>query len=348
MILKFNKTLNTENQYTLIQIDSTDSIIDIAKFSGNNSIYEALDNYYFYTNKIINIENYEKFKIMAKKGDIVSLTAMDNSFLVYPSKKTFSIAFNLDYNKVLRYEYKEVVFNSKPYQVKYPAEKTDKINDGVVYTLSQLCTYISSLIMGYNYRDIKERINGNTYDDDKIKRVLTKYYNSKTNFKFDKKYELNVKTIYPDKNNIYRKEVTENVSKSNMYMYDYYLLRMFAYMILVKSLKDFKTNTEAKYRFDRTFEKIEEVYDFLEENQEIVNKFFVEIDILFNNPNHMCSGYCPKINGVYMFYECNNVKKYLYRAIDKQHFDDKTLKPTYVTTKYNHRIKGIKNIYTME
>ena len=51
---------------------------------------------------------------------------------------------------------------------------------------------------------------------------------------------------------------------------------------------------------------------------------------------------------VYMFYECNNVKKYLYRAIDKQHFDDKTLKPTYVTTKYNHRIKGIKNIYTME
>ena len=49
-----------------------------------------------------------------------------------------------------------------------------------------------------------------------------------------------------------------------------------------------------------------------------------------------------------MFYECNNVKKYLYRAIDKQHFDDKTLKPTYVTTKYNHRIKGIKNIYTME
>ena len=102
MILKFNKTLNIENQYTLIQIDSTDSIIDIAKFSGNNSIYESLDNYYFYTNKIINIENYEKFKIMAKKGDIVSLTAMDNSFLVYPSKKTFAIAFNLDYNKVLR------------------------------------------------------------------------------------------------------------------------------------------------------------------------------------------------------------------------------------------------------
>ena len=177
---------------------------------------------------------------------------------------------------------------------------------------------------------------------------MIKYYDSKTNFKFDKKYELNVKTIYPDKNNIYRKEVTENVSKSNMYMYDYYLLRMFAYMILAKSLKDVKTNTEAKYRFGRTFEKIDEVYDFLEENQDIVNNFFIEMDTLFNNPNYMCSGYCPKINGVYMFYECNNVKKYLYRAIDKQHFDDKTLKPTYVTTKYNHRIKGIKNIYTME
>ena len=127
-----------------------------------------------------------------------------------------------------------------------------------------------------------------------------------------------------------------------------YFIAGIIFIMLCITFKSVWLDKPKKSYAEKTFEKIEEVYDFLEENQDIVNKFFVEMDILFNNPNHMCSGYCPKINGVYMFYECNNVKKYLYRAIDKQHFDDKTLKPTYVTTKYNQRIKGIKNIYTME
>lgn len=347
MILQFNKSLNTENEYSLIKIDDKDIIVDISKFNQNNSVYETPEHYYYYSQKIINIDNYEKFKFLSKKGDIVSLTARDNSYLVFPSKKSFSIAFNLKYQKVLNYVYEEVLLDGKPYKVKYVKDKDDKVYDGVVYTLKQLCTYISCFIKGYNYRQMVDIVNKKD-PDDKIKRVINKYYSSKSNFKFNKKYELNIKKVWCDENGKWHNPEIENISKSNMFMYDYYLIHMFAYMILSKSQNDKDTNNDPMYKFDRDFNTIDEVFDFLSDNQDIVNNFFIETNTLFNSPNSMCSGYSPKINGVYMFYNYNNVKTYIYRNIDKQYFKDKLLKPTYVSTKYRHKIKGIKNIYTME
>lgn len=344
MILQFSRSLNEVNEYSLIQIDPKDSIVELSRFSVNK-IYETGQNYYFYGDKIIDIGNLEKFKVKAKKGDIVSLTAKDNSYLVFPSKKSFSIAFNLNYNKVLAYEYTEVLYNGKPYQVKYVSDKEDKINDGVVYTLKQLCTYISSLIKGYNYRSSHQI--DTTDPDDKIKRVITKYYDSKPSFKLDKKYELNLKKSWIDSNGKRQWREIENFTKSNMYEYDYYLIKMFAYMILSKSKNDKEKNNDVMYCFPRDFKDIDDVMDFLSENQDIVNNFFIETDILFNNPNWLLSSYAPHINGVYMFYDVDNVKTYVYRNIDKQYYLEKSLKQTYVTTKFKHKIKGIKNIYNI-
>lgn len=343
MILQFNKSLNEDKEYSLIKIDTYDSIVDVSNFS-NSPIYETETFYYFYTDKIIDLGGLEKFKIIAKKGDIVSLTARDNSYLVFPSKKTFAIAFNLNYNKVLQYKYEEVLFNGKPYQVKYVKDKEDKINDGVVYTLKQLCTYISSLIQGYNYREL---VNKSKSSNDKIRRVITKFYDTKSNFKFDKKYELNFKKVYKDKNGKWYTKVYENYTKSNMYEYDYCLIYMFAFMILAKSKKDEENNNDPMYRFGRNFENFDDVMDFLNEHQDIVNNFFIETNMLFNNPNSMYTSYAPHINGIYMFYDYNNVKTYVYRNIDKQYFQDKLLKQTYVSNKYKHKILGIKNIYNM-
>ena len=346
MILQFNKSLNSVNEYSLIKIDNNNTIVDIRHFNGNNSIYETPEHYYYYSNKIINLGDYEKFKILAKKGDIVSLTARDNSYLVFPSKKTFAIAFNLKYHEVLQYKYEEVLIDGKPYQVKYVKDK-DKINDGVVYSLKQLCTYISSLIKGNNYYKLIDIIKTND-PNDKIKRVITKYYDTNNNFKFNKKYELNIKKVWQDDQGKWNSITFENYTKSNVYMYDWYLIRMFAYMILSKSLNDEESYNDPMYRFNRKFNSIDEVFDFLNENQDIVNNFFIETNTLFNSPNDMCSGYATKINGVYMYYTYNNVKTYIYRNIDKQYFNDKLLKQTYVSNKYRHKIKGIKNIYVIE
>ena len=41
MILQFNKSLNIENEYSLIKIDDKDIIVDIRKFNQNNSVYET-------------------------------------------------------------------------------------------------------------------------------------------------------------------------------------------------------------------------------------------------------------------------------------------------------------------
>ena len=49
---------------------------------------------------------------------------------------------------------------------------------------------------------------------------------------------------------------------------------------------------------------------------------------------------------IYMYYNYKNVKVYLYRNIDKNRFDDKSLKQTYVSKNYRHKIKGIKNNYS--
>ncbi len=345
MILQFTKSLNDKKEFTLIQIDKYDKIIELEHFTGTNSLYEMPEYYYFYIDKIIDLGDCEKFKILTKKGDIVSLTARDNSYLIFPSKKTFAIAFNLKYHEVLQYKYEEVIFNNKPYEVKYVKDKDDKICDGVVYTLAQLCTYISSLIQGYNYRKTVDIINSN--NDDKIKRVITKYYDSQKEIKVNKKYELNIKKIWVDENNKWHKMNIVNCSKSNKYMYDYYLIWAFAYMILCKSLNDIKINNDQIYCFDTKFDNIDEVFMFLEENQDIVNTFFIETDILFNDPNSMFTGYAPYVNGIYMFYEYNNVKTYIYRNIDSQYLNEKSLKSTYVSKHYRHKIKGIKNNYTI-
>ena len=335
MIIKFTKTLNPKKEYDIVEIDESDSIADVSKF--NNYIYETATNYYFYTDKIININgDCEKFKILAKKGDIVSLTARDNSYVVFPSKKTFAIAFNLDYAKVLKYHYAEVLLDKKPYVVKYVKDKDDKVNDGVVYTLSQLCTYISSLIKGYVQRETKRFTDDK---DDKISRVVAKHYSNNI-ITVSPKYELNVLKIVNDGE--LKKGELINISKSNRYMYDYWLIHMFAYMILAKSKNDEKRGAEHIYRFGRNFNDIDDVISFLEENQDIVNNFFIESDILFDTPNSMYSAYAPHINGVYMYYEYNNVKCYVYRNVDKQFFNDKLLMPTYVTKGYRINIKKIK------
>ena len=345
MILKFSKSLNDKKEYTLIQIDKYNKIVELSHFVGSNSVYESPEYYYFYIDKIIDIDNYEKFKIMAKKGDIVSLTARDNSYLVYPSKKSFAIAFNLKYNEVLQYKYEEVLFDGKPYEVKYVKDKDDKVCDGVIYTLAQLSTYISSLIKGYNYRKTIDIINN---DNDKIKRVITKFYDSNKEIKINRKYELNVKKTYLDENNKWKTFEVVNITHSNKYLYDYYLIRMFAFMILTKSKKDIETNNDQQYCFNETFNTLDDVLEYLENNQDVVNNFFIETDILFNSPNSMLTSYAPYINGVYMFYDYNNVKTYLYRNIDSCHFKEKSLKQTYVSTRFKHKIKGIKINYTNE
>ena len=343
MIIKLTKSLNDKNEFTLIQIDKDDKILDLNLFS--NSLYESTEHYYYHIDKIIDLGECEKFKIFTKKGDIVSLTARDNSYLVFPSKKTFAIAFNLKYQDVLQYKYVEVIFNDKPYEVKYVKDRNDKTNDGVVYTLSQLCTYVSSLIKGYNYRKTIDIIN--TDDEDKIKRVIVKYYDSQKEIKTCKRYELNIKKVWLDENNKYQKSEWINISKSNKYLYDYYLIYMFAYMILTKSLNDIETNNDQLYCFDNKFDTIDEVLEYLENNQDIVNRFFLETEILFNKPNTMFTSYAPVINGIYMFYDYNNVKTYLYRNIDRAYFCEKSLKSTYVSKRYKHKIKGIKNNYTL-
>lgn len=348
MILKFSKSLNDKKEYTLIKIDKYDRLIDLEHFKDGNQVYESPEHFYFYIDKIIDIDNCEKFKIIAKKGDIVSLTARDNSYLVFPSKKTFSIAFNLKYHEVLQYKYEEVLYEGKPYEVKYVKEKDDKVCDGVIYTLAQLCTYVSSLIKGYNYRKTIDFINKDDKNDDKIKRVINKYYDSKKEIKLNRLYELNVKKIYLDENNKWHSFENINITHSNKYLYDYYLIRMFAYMILTKSKNDIETDNDALYCFGTTFNTLDDVYDFLEENQDIVNNFFIESEILFNNPNSMFTSYAPYINGVYMFYDYNNVKTYLYRNVDSCYFKEKSLKQTYVSTRFKHKIRGIKINYTNE
>lgn len=346
MILKLNKNLNTKNEFSLVSFNMDNSLdnISLDNFSESNcNIYETNEYYYYYIDKIIDIDNCEIFKIKVKKGDIVSLTARDNSYIVFPSKKSFSFAFNLNYNRVLSGEYLEVLRDGKPYEVKYVKDKDDKINDGVVYTLSQLVSYISDLIKGYNYRKAQELFDN---DSDPIKRVIIKYYSSKKQ-EFHKKYELNIKKCGLNKDNKFVSFTKYNVSKSNHYLYDYYLLRMFAYMILTKSKLDRERSNEEKYCFNEEFNTIEEVYSFLENNQDIVNQFFIETELLFKSPNDMITMYAPHIDGIYMYYEYNGVKTWLYRSIDKQYLDNKSLKPTYVSKHYKHKIKGIKNNYSI-
>lgn len=337
MIIKFTKTLNPRHEYDIVEIDDTNTIVDdLLKFK--NGLYETASNYYFYSDKIFNINGeYEKFKIMARKGDIVSLTARDNSYLVFPSKKTFAIAFNLNYSDVLCYKYDEVILDGKPYVVKYVKDKDTKVTDGVVYTLSQLCKYISSLIKGTVQREIQ---NIRESQNDKIDRVIKKHYSSMNDVVVSRKYELNVLKILKDGD--IKKGQIINLSKSNRYMYDYWLIHMFAYMILAKSKNDENRVTDEKYKFSRRFTDIDDVLDFLEANQDIVNRFFNDINLLFNSPNDMYSVYAPHINGIYMYYEYNNMKCYVYRNIDKQYFNEKVLMPTYVTTGYRLNIKRIK------
>ena len=72
MIIKFTKTLNPRKEYDIVEMDESDSMVDTSKF--NNCIYETSSNYYFYTDKIININgDFEKFKILAKKGVLYSI-----------------------------------------------------------------------------------------------------------------------------------------------------------------------------------------------------------------------------------------------------------------------------------
>ena len=347
MIIKFNKCLNDDNQFTLISFNMNNKLDGITadQFEDIN-IYETNENYYYYIKDIIDVGDCEKFKIKVKKGDIVSLTSVDNSYIVFPSKKAFSYAFNLDYQKVLKYEYEEVLLEGKPYEVRYVKDKEEKVNDGVVYTLAQLVTYISTLIKAYNYRAVSHR-KRNTNNDAIIDRVIMKYYSSGKN-EVDRKYELNVKRIY--KNKATGQWITDNkinISKSNRYLHDYHLLSMFAYMILSKSLYDRKINNDPLYSFTEKFDTIDEVYQYLELHQDIVNQFFIESDTLFNDPNSMFTAYAPHINGVYMFYMIDDIKIYLYRSKDESNFNQKLLKQTYVSTKFKHKIKGIKNIYTI-
>ena len=349
MILKLSKSLNDKNEYNLIAFNMYDNIdnLSLNKFD-NNNIYESKDYYYYYIKDIIDIGECEKFKIKVKKGDIVSLTARDNSYIVYPSKKTFAIAFNLNYNKVLSYNYDEVLLDGVPYEVKYVTDNDCKVNDGVVYTLKQLVSYISTLIKGNNYILVDRIINdkNKSQEEEKINRIIRKYYSQDKN-SIGKKYELNVKRICMDENNKWRKGEMINITKSNKHLYDYFLLRMFSYMILTKSKKDRETHNDEKYCFNREFNTLEEVYDFLEENQDIVNNFFIETEMLFSNPNCTFTGYAPYIDGVYMFYEYNNTKVYLYRNVDAAKFSNHSLKCTYVSTKFQHKIKSIKLNYSI-
>lgn len=351
MILKFGKNLNTKNEYTFISFAMNDSLsgVSIDKFDDNN-IYEDNYNYFYYIKDIVDVGNCDKFKVKVKKGDIVSITATDNSYMVFPSKKSFAYAFNLEYNKVLDYIYKEVLLDGKPYVVKYIKDKEDKQIDGVVYTLAQLASYVSTLIKSYNYREAKklqdaENENGNS-EKQIIPRIIHKHYTAKK-VETDKKYELNAKKIYVDENNMFRNLTVVNVSKSNRYMYDYTLIRMFAYMILTKSKIDREKNQEAIYCFENApdFDTIEDVYKYLEDNQDIVNNFFIETEMLFNKPNEMYSAYAPYIDGIYMYYEYNGVKTYLYRSKDEQFFNNKSLKCTYVNKRFRHKIKGMGNIF---
>lgn len=342
MILKISKTLNEKKEFSLISFDIDNKLdnVDIEKFN-DSDIYESDEYYYFYIENIIDIGNCEKFKIKAKKGDIVTLTAKDNSFVVFPSKRSFAITFNLNYTKVLNYTYDEVLLEGKPYEVKYVKDNEAKINDGVVYTLGQLVTYISIIIKNRNYNKISAKSKSN----DTLNRVIMKYYSS-DGIKIDKKYELNVKKVWIDSENKWHSRTIVNVTKSNKYEYDYYLLRMFAYMILTKSLNDVETNNDPIYCFDRKFDTLEDVYSFLEENQDIVNNFFIETELLFTRTNETLTSYAPYISGVYMYYCCNGVKTYLYRTADSSNFNDKSLKGTYVSTRYRHKIKGIKMNYS--
>lgn len=351
MILQFDKLLNSKNEYSLKGFDMNDSYngISMDNFIDNN-IYEDNNNYFYYIKDIVNIGNYDRFKLKVKKGDIVSITARDNSYMVFPSKRSFAFAFNLEYAKVLNYTYKEVLLEGKPYVVKYVEDKEDKEMDGVVYTLAQLTSYICTLIKSYNYREAKKLQDGETdkpnTGEQIIPRIIHKYYTS-NKVETDKKYELNVKKLGVDENNMFRNITVVNVSKSNRYMYDYTLIRMFAYMILTKSKIDIEKNQEAIYCFENApdFDTIEDVYKFLEDNQDIVNNFFIETELLFNKPNEMYSAYAPHIDGVYMYYEYNGVKTYLYRSKDEQFFKNKTLKCTYVSKRFQHKIKGINNIF---
>lgn len=343
MILKFNKCLNEKNEYTLVSFSMTDELDGVTKDTlKENKIYETPEHYYYFIKDIIDIGKCEKFKVKVKKGDIVSITARDNSYIVYPSKVSFSYAFNLDYTKVREYTYKEVLLDGKPYVVTYVKEKEDKVNDGVVYTLAQLTSYVVTLIKAYNYRETKKMLKD---EKDPVTRLINKYYTSER-IETSPKYELNVKKVWLDENNHWQQpETLINVSKSNRYEYDHYLLRMFAYMILTKSKADRERKQDAIYCFNETFDTLEDVYQFLEEHQDIVNTFFIETELLFNKPNSMISMYAPHIEGIYMFYSYNNVKTYLYRSKDREAFESKTLKSTYVSTRYRHKIKGIKQNY---
>lgn len=345
MILKLTKTLNGKNEFTLINFTMSDSLDNITLDSFNNKRLKVIDTpeyYYYYIKDIIDIGNGEKFKIKAKKGDIVSITARNNNYIVFPSKRTFAIAFNLKYQEVLDYTYKEVLLNDVPYEVKYIKDNEDKVNDGVVYTLSQLVSYISILIKSHNYSKVMDVIKKN---DDPIKRVVMKYYSNK-GIKVHKKYELNVKTVW-FQDGKWHSSILVNVSNSNKFLYDYYLMRMFAYMILTKSKSDREKNNDQLYCFNDRFDSIEDVYKFLEERQNLVNNFLIETEILFNRPNDMYTGYAPYVNGIYMFYEYNGVKKYIYRTEDDNKFRDKTLKQTYVSKWYRHCIKNIKSNYSI-
>lgn len=345
MILKFTKCLNEKKEFSLVSFDMRDKLdyVSVDVFDERNcNVYETNENYYYYIKDIVDVGGCEKFKIKVKKGDIVSITARDNSYIVFPSKKSFSYAFNLKHHDVIKYKYSEVLLDGKPYEVKYVKDKEEKVFDGVVYTLSQLVSYISILIKSYNYKvSVKKR---ESKEKETINRVIQKYYSSK-HLETDSKYELNVKKVGLNENNKWISYTIVNVSKSNRYLYDYYLLRMFAYMILTKSIKDKMTDTDVMYQFDRDFETIEEVYKYLEENQDIVNDFFIETEMLFNKPNDMFTSYSPYINGVYMFYDFNNIKTYLYLSKDKKLLDDKLLKQTYVSTRFRHKIRGIKSNY---
>lgn len=340
MILKLTKCLNDKKQFTLISFDMEDRLYNSNpdNFNGIN-IYTTNENYYYYIKDIYDLGNSEKFKIKTKKGDIVTLTARDNSYIVFPSKRTFAIAFDFKYNEVLQYKWKEVLLDGKPYEVKYVKDKDNKLNDGVVYTLAQLVNYVSIIIKGYNNKIVHNIDNDSK--EEPIRRIINKHYSLKRN-ETDKKYELNLKRVYKTKDGRWHKELLVNISKSNKYLYDYWLIRVFAYMILSKSIKDREINNDSIYCFNEIFDTIEDVYKFLENNQEIVNNFFIETESLFEKPNDMYIAYGPHINGIYMYHEYLGVKYYLYRSIDEQYVNDKSLKQTYVTTRYKHQIKGIK------
>lgn len=341
MILKLTKCLNEDNQFTLISFDIYDILYnenpDLFK---NNNIYSADEYYFYYIKDIYDLGDCQKFKIKTKKGDIVTLTARDNSFIVFPSKRTFAVAFNFNYNEVLAYKWKEVLLNGKPYEVKYVKSNENKTNDGVVYTLAQLVNYVSIIIKGYNYTKLVHR--DYPPGDDKIAKVINKHYSTKRN-EVDRKYELNMKQVYQTKDGKWHKRILKNISESNKFLYDYWLLKMFCYMILSKSINDKEINNDPIYCFKESFDKLEEVYAFLENNQDIVNSFFIESELLFNKPNDMYILYGPHINGIYMYAEYLGVKYTLYRTIDERYALDKTLKQTYVSTKYKHKIKNIKS-----